>query len=194
MNRSFFRPAALAIAVRLLSLAALPAVAQPPPPPTYLIQVSLLAASKTGPNELADMPANTRQAIEDVRQFLPFKSYRLLDTALVRTDRGARTTLTGPDDREFRAAFSFNNQHVVAQRMEKADKLLVQQFELVEKYELLPSLLVAGGERGAAPVSPASRPVLSSSFAAEIGQTVVVGTSRLNGGDEALIVLFTALP
>ena len=35
--------------------------------------------------------------------------------------------------------------------------------------------------------------MLSSSFAAEIGQTVVAGTSRLNAGDEAVMVLFTAL-
>ena len=35
---------------------------------------------------------------------------------------------------------------------------------------------------------------ISTSFTAHLGQTVVVGSSRLNGGDEALIVLFTALP
>lgn len=193
MKRNPLRLVLPAVALLALSFLALPLVAQPPPPPTYLIQVSLLAASKTGLNELDDMPANTKKAIEDVRQFLPFKSYRLLDTALVRTDRGARTTLTGPDDREFRAAFSFNSQHVVAQRAEKADQLLVQHFELVEKIELSPALLAGGGDKGA-PVSPASKQVLSSSFAAELGQTVVVGTSRLNGGEEALMVLFTALP
>ncbi len=191
MNRPSLRPTLLAFALLTLSISALPAIAQPPPPPTYLIQVSLLAASKTGQNELADLPQNTRQAIEDVRQFLPFKSYRLLDTALVRTDRGARTTLTGPDNREFRAAFSFGRHQVVAERMEKKGKLMVQSFELVEKVELSPPQLSSGGDRGA-PVSPASRPVLSSSVAAELGQTVVVGTSRLNGGDEAMIVLFTA--
>ena len=187
------RLAPLAFALLVLSLTAMPAPAQPPPPPTYLIQISLLAASKTGPNELEDMPANTRQAVEDVRQFLPFKSYRLLDTALVRADRGARTTLTGPDDREFRAAFSFNNEPVVAQRMEKKEKLLVRQFELVEKIAVAPQLLTDTGD-SKPPAAVSSKQVLSSSFAAEIGQTVVVGTSRLNGGDEALIVLFTALP
>jgi hypothetical protein len=187
MNRSALRPAVLAAATLALSLPALPASAQPEPPPTHLVQVSLLAASKTGPNELADLPANTRQAIEDVRQFLPFKSYRLLDTALVRTQRSARTMLTGPDDREFRATFSLSGQ-------QKPGKLLVQSFDLVEKIEM--PVPAAGGysEGVAPPASPASKYLLSSSFAAEVGQTVVVGTSRLNGGDEALIVLFTALP
>jgi len=44
----------------------------------------------------------------------------------------------------------------------------------------------------AAPRAPVS--LLRTSFAAELGKTVVVGSSRLNGGDRALIVLFTALP
>ena len=54
-------------------------------------------------------------------------------------------------------------------------------------------LLTADSDKGA-PVAPASKLVMSSSFSADVGQTVVVGTSRLNGGDEALMVLFTALP
>ena len=169
----------------VVTVAALPAVAQQDHT-THLVQISLLAASKTGPSELTDLPENTRQAIEDVRRFLPFKSYRLLDTALVRTDRGARTTLTGPDDREFRAAFSLNPPPI-------SGSLLVRSFELVEKVELPAAMLVGNGD-SPGPVSPANKPVLSSSFTAEIGQTVVVGTSRLNGGDEAMMVLFTALP
>ena len=182
MNRASLSIVTLAL---VLALLALPVAAQQDRP-THLIQISLLAASKSGPNELGDLPENTRQAIEDVRRFLPFKSYRLLDTALLRTDRVARTMLTGPDNREFRASFSLS-------APQKAGELMVQSFELVEKFELPPSLLAAGGGKSG-PVSPASRQVLSSSFAAEVGQTVVVGTSRLNGGDEALMVLFTALP
>ncbi|MFQ5348842.1 MAG: hypothetical protein ACE5EG_00200 [Thermoanaerobaculia bacterium] len=181
MNRAFLRIAPLAILI--LALHALPATAQSERP-THLIQISLLAAAKSGPNELADLPQNTRQAIEDVRQFLPFKSYRLLDTALMRTDRVARTMLTGPDNREFRAELSL---------APSGSELMVRHFELVEKVEL-PAPLIAGGGDTGGPVSPASKQVLSSSFAAAIGQTVVVGTSRLNGGDEALVVLFTALP
>ena len=121
-----------------------------------------------------------------MRRFLPFKSYRLLDTALVRTDRVARTMLTGPEDREFRATFSLDGQR------NEPGSLMVRSFELVEKVDLPLPLLA--GEGDSAPVSPASKQVLSSSFAAEVGQTVVVGTSRLNGGDEAMMVLFTALP
>ncbi len=70
---------------------------------------------------------------------------------------------------------------------------MVRSFELVEKIDL-PAPLLTGDEGKAAPVSPASKLVMTSSFAADVGQAVVVGTSRLNGDDEALMVLFTALP
>jgi hypothetical protein len=182
MSRVFLRSITLALALALL---ALPLAAQPARP-SHLIQISLLAASRSGPNELADLPQNTRQAIEDVRQFLPFKSYRLLDTALLRSDRVARTMLTGPDDREFRASFSLNLPY-------EPGELVVQNFELIEKIALPPSLLSTGGDTKP-PASPASKQVLSSSFTAKVGQTVVVGTSRLDAGDHALMVLFTALP
>lgn len=183
MSRAL-RPA-VCLSVLALALAAVPAAAQESLD-THLIQISLLVASKTGASQLADLPANTRQAIEDVRQFLPFKSYRLLDTALVRTQRGARTMLTGPDNREFRAAFSFDGRH-------EPGSLMVRSFELVEKVDVPPELLIAGGGEKR-PAATSSKEVLSSSFSAAIGQTVVVGTSRLDGGDEALMVLFTALP
>ena len=39
-----------------------------------------------------------------------------------------------------------------------------------------------------------SRPLIDTSFAMDVGETVVVGTSRLPGGDKALIALLTAVP
>lgn len=184
MNRTLSRHALPVLMI--LSLAAPAATAQPEAMPTHLVQISLLAAAKTGPDRLADLPANTRKAVEDVRQFLPFKSYRLLDTALLRVQRGARTSLAGPEDRKFHVAFTLDGRH-------GEGELLVRQFDLLEKYTATAPTADGGGGKGA-PAAPASRTVMSSSFTAEIGQTVVVGTSRLNGGDEALMVLFTALP
>jgi hypothetical protein len=37
------------------------------------------------------------------------------------------------------------------------------------------------------------RPLLSTTFSMELGETVVVGTSKLDGPDKALVVLLTAL-
>ncbi len=38
------------------------------------------------------------------------------------------------------------------------------------------------------------RSVIDTNFSMEIGETVVVGTSRIRGGDKALIALLTAVP
>jgi hypothetical protein len=37
----------------------------------------------------------------------------------------------------------------------------------------------------------ATREVIDSTFSMNVGETVVVGTSKLNGGEEALVVLLT---
>jgi hypothetical protein len=42
------------------------------------------------------------------------------------------------------------------------------------------------------PLSSSSRPLIRTSFSMDVGETVVVGTSRLDG-DKALIVLLTAV-
>jgi hypothetical protein len=39
-----------------------------------------------------------------------------------------------------------------------------------------------------------SRGVIDTTFSMDIGETVVVGTSRMRGGDKALIALLTAVP
>ena len=38
------------------------------------------------------------------------------------------------------------------------------------------------------------RPVIDTNFSMDVGETVVVGTSRVRGGDKALIALLTAVP
>jgi hypothetical protein len=39
-----------------------------------------------------------------------------------------------------------------------------------------------------------ARPMIDTSFTMDVGETVVVGTSRVAGGDKALIALLTAVP
>ncbi len=176
-------------------------------PETRLVQINLLAASKQGTSELSDLPVNTRKAIEDIQDFLPFKSYRILDTSLVRTavtipSRGgtrARTFMTGPDGSKLQVTM-----RITAEK--GSDQLFVNLFEVspsaMERFR--PVLAPEQGrphEPENAPPAVAPRAdlldlgsLISTSFSADIGKTVVVGSSRLNGGDDALIVLFTALP
>lgn len=176
------------------------------PPDTRLVQINLLAASKTGESDLSDLPANTRKAIEDIKDFLPFKGYRILDTSLVRAlvptpDRGgrpAKTFMTGPDGSKLQVQL-----RMVAER--GSSEIYVQNFEvspdMLSRFRPVPVTPDQGAQRDtdAPAIAPRAELVdmgalISTSFTAHLGQTVVVGSSRLNGGDEALIVLFTALP
>lgn len=185
-----------------------PAAAQDEVPDTKLVQINLLAASKAGTNELSDLPANTRKAIEDIRDFLPFKSYRLLDTSLVRvlvpSHRGSpgrgpsKTFMRGPDDTKLEIMMSMTlgetDSEVFVGRFEVSPSVMDRLRAVT-----LPPEQSGQGDTSAPMVAPRadlidSGSLISTSFTAEIGQTVVVGSSRLNGGDDALIVLFTALP
>lgn len=173
-------------------------------PDTCLVQINLLAASKSGDSDLSDLPANTRKAIEDIKDFLPFKSYKILDTSLVRAlilrpNRGARpakTFMTGPDGTKLQVELRMTGE-------EGSDEIFVQQFEVSPSmrdrfFAVTPEQDIEMDSRAPA-IAPRADLLdmgafISTSFTATVGQTVVVGSSRLNGGDEALIVLFTALP
>lgn len=173
-------------------------------PDTRLVQINLLAASKSGDSDLSDLPANTRKAIEDIKDFLPFKSYRILDTSLVRalvspTNRGSRpakTFMTGPDGTKLQVELRMTG-------VKNSGEIYVHQFELAPTMRDRLFAVTTDPDVEADSGTPAIAPradlvdmgaLISTSFTAHLGQTVVVGSSRLNGGDEALIVLFTALP
>ncbi len=181
--RSTLALAALALAVGLAGSQAATAAE----PPTYMVQVDLVVASDSGSGDLADLPAVARRALEEVDERLPFASYRLLDTALVRTSRGARTRLRGDDDRGFLAIFSVGGEP-------PESRLTVRSFELHEIVLRPAPAPPADPESAGTAVESTTRHVLSSSFSVPAGETVVVGTSRLDGVDGALIVLLTALP
>lgn len=172
-------------------------------PDTRLVQINLLAASKAGSSELSDLPVNTRKAIEDIKDFLPFKSYRILDTSLVRAlvgthnrgSRPAKTFMTGPDGTKLQVELRMISE-------KDTGEILVQQFEVSpDMLSRFKAVTVNPDQEDTSAPAIAPRAdlldmgaLISTSFTAHLGQTVVVGSSRLNGGDDALIVLFTALP
>jgi len=180
------------------------AVAQDETPDTRLVQISLLVASKAGDSDLSDLPANTRQAIEDIRDFLPFKSYRILDSSLVRAlvpedrarSRPARTFINGPDDTQLQVTI-----HMTAEK--SGTEVYVREFQVNRSPRDRFFAVTPEQHHQTDPEKPVVAPradlldmgpLISTSFTAKVGQTVVVGSSRLNGGDQAVIVLFTALP
>lgn len=168
------------------------AEAPTPPPPapraavsgghTQLFQIILLRGATSGSEELVGLPKNAERAIRDVRDFLPFKSYKLLDSALIRLEKGmagaARVEGIPPQQYDVKLAFETSA---------SSGKLSIWSFEIF-------AIRAPGAiplPRGVAP--QAERPVIATSFSIDVGETIVVGSSRL-GGDQALIVLFTAVP
>ena len=154
---------------------------QPTPRPsaigrqTQLFQVVLLRASRNGPEAVDDVPKSARKALEDIRDFLPFKRYQLVETGMIRLTAGMSGRIVLD---LYEVSMSFE---------EKDGKFAVWLFSVYpakpKRAEPLPP--------GHAP--EAVKPLISTSFSIERGETVVVGSSKING-DEALLVLLTAVP
>jgi hypothetical protein len=217
-----------------------------------------------------DVPPAARKALNDMREFLPFKSYKLLDAAWLMCcgldprsgARGGLTTtsssgsgvsqlLRGPEDQEYElklvtsrseasqvfvrfslfgssrtadAVAGGNDSRALARRIEdlkdrsaylqkqiqetkkKVDVGVVSGSEIPklelelrrvdrEIHDLSAHLAEARSGRSVNRATEAPRsPVMDTSFTMGVGETVVVGTSRLKGGSRALIALLTAVP
>jgi hypothetical protein len=208
-----------------------------------LVQGDLQAVNATD-----DVPPAARKALADMRDFLPYKSYKLLDAAWVlccgghgypRSLGDVVTQLRGPEDREYELTLSaaimdsprvnvrfllrdvstpppgakptkeedaavqelvtkiaqaeadlsnlrqkYNGQSPQVRRAETELAGMRRRLEAMERKD---SPMVAGRR-------PAGRGVIDTSFSMDVGETVVVGTSRLRGGSRALIALLTAVP
>jgi hypothetical protein len=144
------------------------------PPPTQVFHVHLFAADNA-PAGAEPIPSALTPVLKDLAGFLPFRSFHLISTGMVRTSRDGRIDLGG--DPPFVVDLRF------AGDPSGGKPLQIEQFELVRR-QMVPA------EGGA--VTTANLDVVRTSFSMNVGETVVVGTSKLNGGDKALVVLLTA--
>ena len=148
--------------------------------PTQTFHFSLIAGKAGAPGFSGDIPEAGKAALRDVRELLPFKNFRLIDSGLVRMQRNGQVRLSG-DGNTYRVSLDYN---------EWVGTPDSPQFGL---HRLVLLQLVSGasedGEGGRHEVTG----VLETSLTLQLGETVVVGTSKLNGGDEALILLVTAV-
>lgn len=162
-------------------------------PETYSFQVSFMAASKQADGANPGLASGVQKALGDLQGFLPFKSYRQLDSAWLRTARAGNLRLTGMGGQEYQINLSFRSFGTRAER-----SLVVDRFQLVEDSSAMPAPATpsapADGEKGIPPPPRRSRELISTSFGLKAGETIVVGTSNLPGTDEALVVLLTAVP
>jgi len=198
-----------------------------------------------------DVPPAARQALNDMKDFLPYKSYKLLDAAWIMSGYSRATTrLRGPEEREFEieiAAQPVAGMKDSAKEDSDASQRIYVQFSLRDAVpdldELQPTRgnpreqalreqlseaeaqLKAARERDR-PDNPevrrleqtvtelrnklaastrvptrsglaqnlGPRTMMNTSFTMDVGETVVVGTSRLRSNSKALIALLTAVP
>jgi hypothetical protein len=202
-----------------------------------------------------EVPPAARKALTDMREFLPYKSFRLLDAAWILCcghdlRRGGSDTTTqmlrGPEGQEYElklatsreaggelmvrftlsggselevAEGSGESEAGLARRIADArERLTFLQLQLQEarkKFEVGTAAktevtklemqvrseqrriddLTARAGRGSTPRAfHGKRTVLDNTFTMDVGETVVVGTSRQKGGTKALIALLTAVP
>lgn len=186
-----------------------------------------------------NVPPAARAALADLKDFLPYRSYRVLDTAWVlassTTRQAVSSRLQGPDEQDYEVTLdrlpvgpaslqvnfemrepdgSTERQAAVRDR-EATVKSELQQ--LAAAHSALQSQLKraeAAQNRGDADAlrqrladmeiamametrqktryASGGATLINTSFAMSLGETVVVGTSRMRGGNKALIVVLTA--
>lgn len=166
------------------------ALARADEPRTQSFQLTLLAADKRAGGMAPELSKPAQKALADLKDFLPYASYRLLDIAWLRTTRSAEAHLVGDRDTPYSAALFFTRIGDPAAR-----ELLLDDFVLraavLESARPTPAAAAK-----AAPEAPARswETLIKTTFSMHVGETVVVGTSKLGGDASALVVLLTAVP
>ena len=229
--------------------------------------VVLVLGDIQGASTPDDVPPAARKALVDMRDFLPFKSYRLLDAAWMmccgqQSNSGWGSSqsmvLRGPDESEYELKLSTSRaenarvfvrfslfgggtsseasvepmaatmanlsrtttrkiadlkdqglllEKQIQEAKRKADvgvapasevpKLEVELRRVNREVEDLQARLAEtrANRSNARAVEPRQKSsIIDTTFTMDVGETVVVGTSRLKGGAKALIALLTAVP
>jgi hypothetical protein len=189
----------------------------------FSVVLLLGETQSTSPSE--EVPPAVRKALADVKDFLPFKSYRVLETQLVLGAKTATTRLKGLDDQEYDV--EINADEIMPNPFHPKEGMLQVLFKLQEVgaattpgEEFARSMAVNGLEAQRAVAQAEmnkadesgkkalresiarldksirmarARKLIDSRFEMAVGETVVVGTSKIGGGDKGLVVLLTAI-
>jgi len=158
-------------------------------PKTQNFQLILLAGSTKAGSSPKDLSAGAQKALNDLKGFLPYKSYELLDSTLIPATREAQASarLVGRANAAYNLRMSFRASGLGAE-----EQLFVSRFFLREEPGTTPVVpirpnVILGSEHRA------PRDLVDTTFSLKPGETIVVGTSRLDGSEDALVVLLTAL-
>jgi hypothetical protein len=240
---------------------------------THGFSVVLVLADLQASAAPDDVPPAARRALADMKDFLPYKSYRLLDAAWIlgQGTSGTVTRLRGPEEQEYELRMSTQHTPVTATRSyagssaqsghttttltggvfvrftlsegisseaAQIEAVLAEEARRAEENRRSAERVVAAQERSAeinrleaelraaeqqknearvkelrqaltrarnrtergaqaprpGPIRRHVGPIIDTTFNMDVGETVVVGTSRLKGNSRALIALLTAVP
>jgi hypothetical protein len=231
------------------------APAAPAPIQGFSVVLVLGSLKPSAETFAAELPRGATRALADMTDFLPYRSYRLLDSAWILNPGSGRVTsrLRGTDNRDYdvnlvtslaptssltvkftlregganRTASPDNDRQAArdgtailelqaelkAEAAHLTSVIPILEAELVALLKQLNAahpdvmrkqvqmddvrrrleVLKARQNRASAETAAASSLIIDTGFTMNVGETVVVGTSRLQG-DTALIVLLTAVP
>ena len=203
-------------------------------PRPQAFSVSLVLGDLQAAAGAADnVPAAARKALTDIKDFLPYKSFRLLDSQwTLCCGHPIVTRLRGPEDQDYAVEINPNTagngkwsvrfslwEPRSAESTEATRSLVNSAQERAEVERQLEELRKTNGDnhpdvvrlrrrldsldsqsqasrdefaRRTLAASMPRRQIIDTSFTMDVGETVVVGTSRLKG-DKALIALLTAV-
>jgi hypothetical protein len=138
-------------------------------PRTQSFQLVILAASNKPNGDVPALYTGAQKALDDIKGFLPFKSYRILDTALIRVTQYdvAKAQVMGLSVNTYQVTLRFRTAGT------EGKKLLLDVFALKDQKD---------------------DDLIHTSYSMDVGETVVVGTSSVDGAQEALVVLMSAMP
>ncbi len=179
-------------------------------PTVYGFNVALVLGDLQGSTKFDNMPEAAKKALADMRDFLPYKSYRLLDTQWIlccgSTKVGAGISgrlrgvsqALGTEEQEY----PFNVTLVGVNGQQLSVRFVMTDGGGSKKNTTPKPLpeLTDGDMKREKELNKAldelrkSEPkasIIDSTFSMDIGETVVIGTSSLKG-DKALIALLTA--
>lgn len=152
-------------------------------------RVVLIVSSTLAEPPVDNIPADARKALEDMKAFLPFKSYRLFGTGDVESRRGepASMRINGGDNQTFEIVIARDAPLVNGNgaRFNPPDPRLSLTFILRDVTDL--SASVTSGR------TSFEGPSINTLVTMDVGETIVVGTSRVKGS-RGLLALLTALP
>jgi hypothetical protein len=207
----------------LLTMTTITAAQQPKPlntltgtPTVYGFNVALVLGDLQGASKPDNLAEGAKKALADMRDFLPYKSYRLLDTQWIlccgSTKAGSGVSgrlrgmsqALGPEEQEYPfnvtlvgvsgsqlsiRFFMTNGGYDVPKKTAPKPPTELSDKDLQREKET--KEMRRQVDELLRPVGGFKGAIIDSTFSMDVGETVVIGTSSLKG-DKALIALLTA--